>query len=72
MTSDRPTLSIVAPVFNEEAILHELYRRLSQVLNAAGLSWELVLINDGSFDRSSRSCASCMSRRPRQARQLLP
>ncbi|MCU0509047.1 MAG: glycosyltransferase family 2 protein [Anaerolineae bacterium] len=37
----RPTLSVVAPVFNEEAILHELYRRL-----------RVVLINDGSRDRS--------------------
>jgi dolichol-phosphate mannosyltransferase len=48
----RPTLSVVAPVFNEEAILHELYRRLSKVLDDAGLDWELVLINDGSRDRS--------------------
>lgn len=47
-----PTLSVVAPVFNEEAILPELYRRLSAVLDGAGLDWELVLINDGSRDRS--------------------
>jgi len=49
---NRPTLSVVAPVFNEEAILHELYRRLSAVLDGAGLDWELVLVNDGSRDRS--------------------
>jgi glycosyltransferase involved in cell wall biosynthesis len=48
----RPTLSVVAPVFNEEAILPELYRRLVGVLDGAGLDWELVLINDGSRDRS--------------------
>jgi dolichol-phosphate mannosyltransferase len=48
----RPTLSVVAPVFNEEAILPELYRRLSAVLDGARLDWELVLINDGSRDRS--------------------
>lgn len=47
-----PTLSVVAPVFNEEAILHELYRRLTAVLDGAGLDWELVLVNDGSRDRS--------------------
>ena len=47
-----PTLSVVAPVFNEEAILHELYRRLTAVLDGAGLDWELVLINDGSRDGS--------------------
>jgi dolichol-phosphate mannosyltransferase len=50
--SDQPTLSVVAPVFNEEAIIHELYRRLTQVLDGAGEDWELVLINDGSRDRS--------------------
>ncbi|OQA39806.1 MAG: hypothetical protein BWY52_03022 [Chloroflexi bacterium ADurb.Bin325] len=48
----RPTLSVVAPVYNEEAILHELYRRLTAVLDGAGLDWELVLVNDGSRDRS--------------------
>jgi len=47
-----PTLSVVAPVFNEEAILHELYRRLTAVLDGAGFDWELVLVNDGSRDRS--------------------
>jgi polyisoprenyl-phosphate glycosyltransferase len=50
--SARPTLSVVAPVYNEEAILHELYRRLSEVLDGAGLDWEMVLVNDGSRDRS--------------------
>ncbi len=48
----RPTVSVVAPVYNEEAILHELYRRLTAVLDGAGLDWELVLVNDGSRDRS--------------------
>ncbi len=49
----RPILSIVAPVYNEEAILHELYRRVSQVMDAQfGEPWELVLVNDGSWDRS--------------------
>jgi len=48
----KPTLSIVAPVFNEELILPELYRRLAEALDGAGEDWELVLVNDGSSDRS--------------------
>jgi dolichol-phosphate mannosyltransferase len=52
MSTDRPTLSVVAPCFNEEGVLHELYRRVSQVLDGAGESWELVLVNDGSRDRT--------------------
>lgn len=47
-----PTLSVVAPVYNEEAILPELYRRVSAVLDGTGVSWELILVNDGSRDRS--------------------
>ena len=52
MTNDRLTLSVVAPCFNEEGVLHELYRRLSAVLDGALDSWELVLVNDGSRDRT--------------------
>ena len=52
MTTDHPTLSVVAPCFNEEGVLHELYRRISQVLDSSGASWELVLVNDGSRDRT--------------------
>ncbi len=52
MTNDHPTLSVVAPCFNEEGVLHELYRRISAVLEGAGESWELVLVNDGSRDRT--------------------
>jgi polyisoprenyl-phosphate glycosyltransferase len=52
MTNDHPVLSVVAPCFNEEGVLHELYRRVSQVLDGAGELWELVLVNDGSRDRT--------------------
>ena len=52
MATDHPILSVVAPCFNEEGVLHELYRRISQVLDGAGEKWELVLVNDGSRDRT--------------------
>ena len=46
-------LSVVVPCFNEEACLPELYRRLTAAARAsAGDDYELVLINDGSADRS--------------------
>jgi len=47
-----PIVSIVAPCFNEEGNLAELYRRISAVMNGSGESWELVLVNDGSRDRT--------------------
>jgi len=48
----RPVISIVAPVYNEEAILHELHKRISETMDSLGEPWELVLVNDGSWDKS--------------------
>jgi dolichol-phosphate mannosyltransferase len=42
--------SIVAPCWNEEGNLRELYRRVQEVMDQSGASWELVLVNDGSTD----------------------
>lgn len=53
----KPTISIVSPVHNEEAVLHELYRRIHDVMEQAGEPWELVLVDDGSRDRSAEIMA---------------
>ena len=49
-----PLLSVVIPIYNEQATLSELYRRLTHVLseNLAGLAHEIVFVNDGSTDAS--------------------
>jgi len=44
--------SIVAPCWNEQESLPELYRRIKTVLDQTQEPWELVLINDGSTDRT--------------------
>lgn len=49
----KPTISIISPVYNEEEVLPELYRRVAAVMEGTGESWELVLVNDGSRDRSA-------------------
>jgi dolichol-phosphate mannosyltransferase len=49
----KPTLSVVVPVFNEEEVLPELYRRVRAVMDELGEPWELVLVNDGSRDNSA-------------------
>src|SRR5262245_1948212 len=49
---DRPTLSLVLPIYNEEPVLPELDRRLRAFLATVDVSWEVVLLNDGSKDRS--------------------
>lgn len=45
-------ISIVVPFYNEEDNIEELYKKLIQVLNDLGVSYELIFINDGSTDRS--------------------
>lgn len=45
-------LSVVVPVYNEEENLHELARRLRQVLEGLVSTWEVLFVDDGSRDRS--------------------
>jgi len=42
--------SIVIPVFNEEQVILETYRRLTAVMQEIGEAYELIFINDGSQD----------------------
>ena len=44
--------SVVIPVYNSEAIVGETVRRVIEVFAGAGLRWEIILVNDGSPDRS--------------------
>jgi len=43
-------LSVVMPVYNEEAIIERSVRRVGQVLNEANIPCELILVDDGSTD----------------------
>lgn len=53
----KPTISILSPVYNEESVLPELYRRVKGVMEQIGEPWELILVNDGSRDRSAEIIA---------------
>ena len=46
------TYSIVVPVFNEEEVLGEFYKRLVSVMDSVQESYEIIFVNDGSKDRS--------------------
>ncbi|MEM8532611.1 MAG: glycosyltransferase family 2 protein [Chloroflexota bacterium] len=50
--TDRPTFSVVAPVYNEEALIAEFCERVIAVMESLNEPFEIVLINDGSRDRS--------------------
>ncbi|MBF0212326.1 MAG: glycosyltransferase family 2 protein [Magnetococcales bacterium] len=49
-----PELSIVIPVYHSESCLEPLLERIHQALEAAGLSFEVIFVNDGSRDGSWR------------------
>ena len=47
-----PLLSVVIPVYNEVENLHALYSALTKTLENASISFELILVDDGSSDGS--------------------
>ena len=53
MRTKFPVVSVVVPCFNEEEVIEECHRRLSEVLSATGELYEIVYVNDGSRDRTS-------------------
>ncbi|MEZ0537737.1 glycosyltransferase family 2 protein [Caldicellulosiruptoraceae bacterium PP1] len=44
--------SIVVPVFNEELVINETYKRLKYVMDSLNESYEIIFVNDGSKDKS--------------------
>lgn len=47
-----PQVSFVIPVFNEESNLPTLVERLQKIMDESDIRFEVVLIDDGSKDRS--------------------
>jgi len=43
-------LSVIVPAYNEEEVLLEFHRRLSDVMNSLSKTWEVIYVNDGSGD----------------------
>jgi undecaprenyl-phosphate 4-deoxy-4-formamido-L-arabinose transferase len=66
-----PQLSVVIPVYNEEQGLQALFDRLYPALDALKLSYEVILINDGSRDRSAAMLREQFGVRPDVTRVIL-
>lgn len=49
----KPTISIIAPIYNEIGNLDILYERICETMQTSGESWELILVDDGSKDGST-------------------
>ena len=52
MAAAMGTVSVVCPFYNEERILEEALTRLLDALATLGRPWELLVVDDGSTDRS--------------------
>jgi len=66
-----PVLSVVIPVYNEEAVLPTLFERLYPALDALDRPYEVLFVNDGSRDRSVALLREQYQRRPAQTRVIL-
>lgn len=63
--ADQKKISVVIPIFNEEHTIHELWRRLSSVLDQIGMPSEAVFVDDGSTDRSPALLKELCGQNPR-------
>lgn len=71
MTGSIPVLSVIVPVYNEEAGLPALFGRLYPALDALSVPYEIVFINDGSRDRSAALLKDQFLVRPDVTRVIL-
>ena len=71
MTAQTPQVSVVIPVYNEEAGLPALFDRLYPALDRLGTSYEVIFVNDGSRDRSAAILKDQYLARPDVTRVIL-
>jgi len=67
----KPEVSIVIPVYNEEAGLANLFARLYPALDKLGIPYEVIFVNDGSRDNSVSILAEQYRKRPDATRVVL-
>ena len=67
----KPRVSVVIPVYNEEAVLPALFARLYPALDALGQTYEVIFVNDGSRDRSAALLREQYEARPGTTRVVL-
>jgi dolichol-phosphate mannosyltransferase len=53
MRADHPTLSVVVPMYDEEEVLPIFFDRMHPLLDGLGISYELLVVDDGSRDKTA-------------------
>jgi undecaprenyl-phosphate 4-deoxy-4-formamido-L-arabinose transferase len=71
MSGTPPEVSVVIPVYNEEAGLETLFDRLYPALDKLGRSYEVIFVDDGSRDRSAALLKDQFLARPEATRVIV-
>ncbi len=64
-------VSVVIPVFNEEAVLEQLFERLYPALDSLGVAYEVIFVDDSSRDRSPQMLREQFAKRPEETSVVL-
>lgn len=56
MNEEKPYLSVVVPLYNEEGNVGELHRRIMEACQKLEKTYEIIFINDGSTDNTIEEC----------------
>ena len=59
-----PEITLITPMFNESGCIKENIKKIINSLQSLGVSWEYILINDGSTDDSYAIARECLAEYP--------
>ena len=59
-------ISIIVPVYNEDKNIGLLYKAVEKSAKTMGIPWELILVDDGSQDKSLEKIKSVVKEHPKQ------
>jgi glycosyltransferase involved in cell wall biosynthesis len=54
--NEKPYLSIVVPMYNEEGNARELHKKIKEACENLGKSYEIIFVDDGSEDKTIEKC----------------
>ncbi|NMF07154.1 glycosyltransferase family 2 protein [Clostridium beijerinckii] len=60
--NDKTVYSVIVPLYNEELVINQSYKRLKEVMDSTNESYEIVFVNDGSKDRTREMAEEICSR----------